>query len=145
MPPLQTTADQKSHSELTREGIARSQARGVAWGTHSALLAQKSKDRAKAFAEKVRPVLLEICTEGGMLGPGDRINAKRIADELNARGHPAQQGGNWQPTTVRRLIERLGTSFRDEVKQAVATKSKAKLKAVHPEGDKLWTEFNQIS
>jgi hypothetical protein len=86
VPSLQLTASIQDHASRTRTCIAKARGKGVAWGSHGAVLAAKNSEHADAVAEAMRPVLFEVCSARGLLGPGGRIAAKRIADELNARG-----------------------------------------------------------
>ena len=145
MPPLQTTADNQDHPSRTRAGIVKARKNGVAWGSHGAVLAEKNQEHADAVAEAMRPVLLEICSMRGMLGPGDRIAAKRIADELNTRGYATEQGNDWHPTTVRRVILRLGTSFTEAAKKSAKSTAKAHLKQAIPEGHPLWKKLKKLA
>lgn len=133
-----------SHSKRTKEGIAKARTSGTAWGTHGAVLAQKNRAHAQVNAEALRPILFDICTGIRVLGPGDKICAKKIAEELNTRGYSTQQGNDWHPTTVRRVINRLGPDFHAEVKQATDALKKAKHMSVCPDdGEKLWETFHQ--
>ena len=89
-----------NHSELTRAGIARARARGVPRGTHSSALAERNREQAEAFAESLRPVVVELIC-GKVRGPTS------LARELNRLGVPTARGGSWHPTSARRLLDRL--------------------------------------
>jgi hypothetical protein len=56
------------------------------------------RDRAKAFAETLRPVVTEI---------GANASLRKIAAALNARNIPTSGGDTWSAQTVSRLLERL--------------------------------------
>ena len=99
-----------SRSEETRIGIAMARSRGVAWGRHGEVQADRNRQDAQEFALSLRPVLLGLM-KGGRLGP------RRLARKLNERGIPARNGGQWYPTTTDRLLKRLGPSFKEEQKK----------------------------
>ena len=53
-----------SHRTRTKAGIATARERGVSWGQHGKVLAQQNQDEAAAFAETLRPLLVELGTTG---------------------------------------------------------------------------------
>lgn len=141
---VQLIPSEKTHSEATKQGIFKARSNGTVRGVHGSNLAQTNQEKAKATAEAMRPVLLDICSYRGMLGPKERINAKRIAEELNSRGYSTEQGNDWHPTTVRRLIKRLGSEFRAEARVAADTRHKSELLINRPEdGEQVWKYMHQ--
>jgi len=72
--------------------------RGKQRGNKEAVAAIKRK--AQEHASNLRSILEEIRGQG-------ITSVRRIAEELNRRGILAPRGGEWQPTTVVRLLGRL--------------------------------------
>lgn len=74
------------HRTRTKAGIAQARARGISWGQHGKVLARKNQQEAKAFAENLRPLLLEM---------GCKIfrGATTVARELNGPGVATPRGG----------------------------------------------------
>jgi hypothetical protein len=58
---------------------------------------------ASAFARNVMPVIREVQAGGA-------ASFQAIADALNARGMRSPRGGDWQPTTVRNIVNREGAA-----------------------------------
>ena len=98
-----------SHAERTIAGISEARERGVQWGTFGKLLAERNRNEAQAFAEILRPLLIE-------LGVNNIPRPTAIARELNRRKVPTPLGRRWHPTSVRRLLARLGPSLKDEIR-----------------------------
>jgi Recombinase len=71
---------------------------GKQTGNKEAVAAIKLK--AQAHATNLRSILEDI-------RGGGTISIRRTAEELNRRGILAPRGGEWQPTTVVRLLARL--------------------------------------
>ncbi len=105
-----------NRSESTKQGIARSMSQGVAWGQYGTVLADRNRQNAQAFAESLRPLLLDIANERPLGGP------RPLARTLNEMGVSARIGGRWHPATVHRLLKRLGPSFEQECRQIRTTK-----------------------
>ena len=105
-----------NRSESTIQGIARAKAQGVVWGQYGAVLADRNRQDAQAFAESLRPLLLDIANERPLGGP------RPLARTLNEMGVPARNGDKWYPATVHRLLKRLGPSFEQECRQIRRTK-----------------------
>ena len=72
--------------------------RGKQTGNKEAVAAIKLK--AEEHATNLRSILEDIRGEG-------ITSIRRTAEELNRRGILAPRGGEWQPTTVVRLLARL--------------------------------------
>ena len=72
--------------------------RGKQVGNKEAVAAIKLK--AQEHATNLRSILDDIRGEG-------ITSIRKIAEELNQRGILAPRGGEWQPTTVVRLLARL--------------------------------------
>ncbi|MER2218878.1 recombinase family protein [Methylobacterium brachiatum] len=88
-------------SERTKAALAAAKARGVRLGTpDSQRLARERRAAADAHAHGVRAVLDGIRVRGS-------TSAREIAVALNAEGVPARRGGQWHPTSVQRLLERI--------------------------------------
>ena len=104
-----------NRSESTKQGIARSMAQGVAWGQYGAVLADRNRQDARAFAESLRPLLLDIVNDRPIGGPS--LGPRPLARTLNEMGVSARNGGRWYPATVHRLLKRLGPSFEQECRQ----------------------------
>lgn len=96
------------HSAKTRWGIAKARSQGAPWGQYGRVLAEKNREDANAFAETMRPTLLE-------LGAINIRTPHAVARALNARGIPARKGGIWHPSSVARLLKRLGRSLQLEI------------------------------
>ena len=105
-----------SHAERTIAGIADARERGVQWGINGKLLAEKNRKEAQAFAESLRPLLIE-------LGVNNNWGPTAVAEETNRREVPTPLGGRWHPTSVRRLLARLGPSLQDEIRAIAIPKT----------------------
>ena len=105
-----------NRSESTKQGIARARAYGVIWGRYGAVLADRNKQDAQAFAESMRPMLLDLTKDRRLGGP------RLLARKLNEMGVPARNGDKWYPATVHRLLKRLGPSFEQECRQIRSAK-----------------------
>ncbi|MEP1420532.1 MAG: recombinase family protein [Erythrobacter sp.] len=88
-------------SERTKAALAAAKDRGIILGANGKLLATKNRRSAEEHAKAVEHHLraankCEISTLQG------------IADFLNSKEVPTAAGGKWHPTTVQRVIKRLG-------------------------------------
>lgn len=91
-------------SERTKAALAAAKARGVRLGTYGATLAAANRFAAGEFAETLAPVVQEIKLAGAS-------TLREIGDGLEARGIATREGVRcWAPTTVARLIARLGAT-----------------------------------
>jgi hypothetical protein len=87
------------HCGTKQRGRAKARARSIA--PHPKLSA---KARADAFAESLRPFLEQAIADG--------CTVEALVARLNARGIRARRGGRWQPTSVRKLLGRIGLKTR---------------------------------
>jgi DNA invertase Pin-like site-specific DNA recombinase len=99
-------------SERTKAALAAAKRRGVKLGNPNGARALRGKQvgndaavariKAKASerAENLRAIVEDIRAHG-------ITSVRTIADELNTRGILTARGGEWHPTTVVRLMERL--------------------------------------
>jgi hypothetical protein len=113
-------------SAQTRLGIAHAKQQGVVWGSTGKSLAAKNQSNALAFAETLRPLLIELAVFGIR-------RPTRLAQELNRRKIKTPNGGRWYAVTVTRVLTRLGPSFIEEVAAA---------RSADP--GKPWTEASAI-
>jgi DNA invertase Pin-like site-specific DNA recombinase len=101
--------------ERTKAALAAAKARGVKLGNPNGARALRGKQtgnaeavvaikaKAQAHADNLRAILDDIRGQG-------ITSVRKIASELNQRGILTPRGGEWQPTTVVRLLERLAQS-----------------------------------
>ena len=82
----------------TKAALAAAKARGVQLGAHGKILALARKTEATNFAEHLRLIVEPL--------RGQTFQA--ISDHLNGLGCPTREGASWTPTTVRRVLMRLG-------------------------------------
>ena len=99
-------------SERTKAALAAAKARGVKLGNPNGARALRGKQvgnkeavaaiklKAQEHATNLRSILEEIRSQGV-------TSIRKMAEELNRRGVLAPRGGEWQPTTVVRLLARL--------------------------------------
>ena len=81
-------------------------------GSYGAILAKRNKADADKFAQQMRPILYKLMTTKEV-GRGNSPSA--LARALNALNVPTYEGGKWHPNTVRRLLNRLGPEFQQQV------------------------------
>ena len=93
-------------AQRTRDGLAAAKARGRVLGnprlkeTAGTLGAEKNREKAKAFAANVLPVIQKIERQGAM-------SLRAIAAELTARKIKTPGGGDeWNPVTVSKIKRR---------------------------------------
>src|SRR3954451_4088231 len=108
--PAINSSPQVSRAERTAQGIAEARSNGIVWGSFGPELAFRNKNGADAFAEQLRPMLIELLVSG-CKGP------TAVAGELNKRGIVTRYGDRWCTQTVFRLIRRLGPSLQEAVNQ----------------------------
>ena len=99
-------------SERTKAALAAAKARGVKLGNPNGARALRGKQvgnseavaaiklRAQEHASNLRSIVDDVRAQG-------ITSVRKIAAELNQRGILAPRGGDWQPTTVVRLLARL--------------------------------------
>jgi DNA invertase Pin-like site-specific DNA recombinase len=99
-------------SERTNAALAAAKARGVKLGNPNGARALRGKQvgnkeavaavklKAQEHANNLRAIVDDIRAQG-------ITSIRKIAEELNNRAILAPRGGEWQPTTVVRLLARL--------------------------------------
>ncbi len=99
-------------SERTKAALAAAKARGVKLGNPNGARALKGKQtgnseavaaikrKAQEHASNLRSILEDVRAHG-------ITSVRKIAEELNRRGILAPRGGDWRPTTVVRLLDRM--------------------------------------
>ena len=99
-------------SERTKAALAAAKARGVKLGNPNGARALRGKQvgnkeavavvqqKAQEHASNLRTIVEDIRAQG-------ITSIRKIADELNRRSILTPRGGEWQPTTVVRLLARL--------------------------------------
>lgn len=102
--------ERRAISERTRAALAAAKARGVRLGNPNGAAhlhgrgnkaaVQAIQDEAQAFADRLRPILVDLQSEGV-------ASASAIARELDARGIPTARGGAWSARAVINLQARL--------------------------------------
>lgn len=92
--------ERKLISERTKAGLAQAKARGVKLGTYGPVLARQNRDKARAQAKELRPVVAALRKAG-------RTTVRAIMEELNRRGIKTLRGGVWRPQTVNVLLHRI--------------------------------------
>lgn len=88
-------------SQRTKAALAAAKARGVRLGTYGSTLAAANRDRADSFAETMRGPLGDSISKGN-------LTLQTHADHLNGAGHRTPEGSAFSPTSVRRVLLRLG-------------------------------------
>jgi DNA invertase Pin-like site-specific DNA recombinase len=100
-------------SERTKAALAAAKARGAKLGNPNGARALRGKQtgnaeavaaiklKAQEHAANVRSILDDVRAHGV-------TSVRKIAEELNRRGILSPRGGEWQPTTVVRLLSRIG-------------------------------------
>jgi DNA invertase Pin-like site-specific DNA recombinase len=98
--------------ERTKSALAAAKARGVKLGNPNGARALKGKQKGNAQAvakikEKAaqRAIGLQGIVEG--IKRSGVTSVRAITDELNRQGISAPRGGDWHPTAVARLLNRL--------------------------------------
>jgi DNA invertase Pin-like site-specific DNA recombinase len=93
-------------AERTKAALAAKKARGEALGASEAVLekARVSAGAAEAtkaddFAARLRPTLTRMKKDG--------MTLREMAQELNASGTKTARGGEWHPTTVKNVLDRM--------------------------------------
>ena len=93
-------------SKRTREALAARRRRGLPLGTPrnlvhgNAVAPQLNRARARAEAERMRPIIERLKQEGFE-------STRELADELNRRGYTTARGLEFHPMTVARVLRRL--------------------------------------
>jgi len=93
-------------SRRTKDALAARAARGLPLGRPENLnrgesnIAEENKAKARAEAERLRPVIVQLKSEGF-------ASVRAIAAELDARGYVTGRGAKFHPTAVARILNRL--------------------------------------
>jgi DNA invertase Pin-like site-specific DNA recombinase len=90
-------------SERTREALAAAKARGVKLGglrENTLTRNDAAREKAKAGAERLRPVLTALAAQGASL--------RQMADALAAAGTTTKAGKPLSPSSVKLQLQRLG-------------------------------------
>lgn len=87
-------------SERTKAALAAAKVQGVELGANGRRLAQAHRDEATIFAQSLAPILLPLAAQ--------HMSMRRIAEELNAKGVASREGGRWHPSSVARVLSRVG-------------------------------------
>ncbi len=99
-------------SERTKAALAAAKSRGVKLGNPNGARALRGKQtgnseavaaiklKAQEHARNLRAILEDVRAQG-------ITSVRKIAEELNRRGILAPRGGEWRPTTVVRLLDRM--------------------------------------
>jgi DNA invertase Pin-like site-specific DNA recombinase len=85
----------------TREALQAAKRRGVKLGKTGRLRAKENKAAASAQAKALLPLVRELRAAGV-------TSVRAIAAELNRRAVPTAKGGEWHPTSVARVLARIG-------------------------------------
>ena len=104
-------------SVLTISGIAQARSKGVIWGKYGQYLAKENRIKAEAFAGNLAPILLKLGTRLSLFKANGMPKVSAFSHALNAEKIPTPNGGKWHPTSVRRVLVRLGGVFQEELSQ----------------------------
>jgi DNA invertase Pin-like site-specific DNA recombinase len=85
----------------TSEALQAAKRRGVKLGRTGGQRAKENKAAADAQARALRPTVRELKAAG-------ITSIRAIATELNRRAVPTARGGEWHPTSVARMLARIG-------------------------------------
>jgi DNA invertase Pin-like site-specific DNA recombinase len=86
-------------AERTRAALQAAKARGARLGQNATRLAHVYREQADERARQLRPLLLQLQTDG--------LSAQRMATELNSRQVPTPMGSKWHAQTVIRAMRRI--------------------------------------
>jgi len=93
--------ERENIGQRTRAALQAAKARGVKLGKTGVVRAAQNRAEADEFAEAMRGTLAKLRKAGV-------TTVRAIAEELNRRAIPTARGSQWHPTSVQRLVERLG-------------------------------------
>ena len=85
----------------TRDALQAAKRRGVKLGKTGRQRAKENKAAADAHAATLAPLIRELRADG-------ITTVRAVAAELNRRAVPTPRGGAWHPTSVARLLARVG-------------------------------------
>lgn len=87
-------------SERTKAALAAAKSRGVKLGANGHRLATRHKEDAQAFAQLLRPNLLQIIADGA-------ATLAQIGHQLDQQGISTREGATWTPAAVGKVLRRL--------------------------------------
>lgn len=87
-------------SQRTRAALAAAKARGVRLGRNASAINREARAGADAYASSLTATLEELRLQG-------TYSVRDICSALNARGITTRKGGQWHPTSVQRLLDRI--------------------------------------
>lgn len=91
----------KAISDRTKAALAAARARGVRLGTpDTSRLAREARAGADAYASTLTATLDALRCQG-------ILSVRATCEALNAQGIRTRKGGQWHPTSVQRLLDRL--------------------------------------
>jgi len=85
----------------TRDALQAAKRRGAKLGRTGRVRAKENKAAAQKHASSLAPLIREIQAAGF-------TSVRAVAGELNRREVPTPRGGQWHPTTVARVLARIG-------------------------------------
>lgn len=90
----------ESISERTKAALAAAKARGVRLGRNASVINAEARAGADAYASSLSATLDALRLQG-------ITSVRATCEALNAQGVRTRKGGQWHPTSVQRLLERL--------------------------------------
>ncbi|MWB79377.1 hypothetical protein GLS40_15160 [Pseudooceanicola sp. 216_PA32_1] len=87
-------------SDRTRTALQAAKVRGIKLGKTGKLLAERHKIEADKFCVRMAPKIATMQQAG--------LSVRKISERLNSDEIPTYHGGKWHPTTVQRMIRRIG-------------------------------------
>ena len=90
----------KAISDRTKAALAAARARGVKLGKNATAINAEASAAADAYASSLRAALDVLRLQGV-------TSVREVAAALNAQGIRTRKGGQWHPTSVQRLLERI--------------------------------------
>lgn len=87
-------------SARTKAALAAAKARGVQLGMHASVINAEARAGADAYASSLSATLDALRLEG-------ITSVREVCAALNAQGVRTRKGGQWHPTSVQRLMDRL--------------------------------------
>ncbi len=99
---MSAVAEQEAEaiSARTKAALAAAKARGVKLGTHASVINAEARAGADAYASSLSATLDALRLQG-------ITSVREVCAALNAQGVLTRKGGQWHPTSVKRLLDRL--------------------------------------
>lgn len=85
----------------TRDALKAAKRRGVKLGRTGRVRAKENKAAAQKHASSLAPIVRQMQAAG-------TTSVRALSEELNRRKVPTSRGGQWHPTTVGRVLARIG-------------------------------------